>query len=450
MTVANEVFMKAASPLLSHSYRLMRALKRRTLDRKLLAAEQFALQAQWWSPEEVAQHQLEQVQKLIRHAYQTTRYYRELLDTMGITPADIRTRADFEAIPVLEKNVVRERFDDLISNTGMDGQIVERSSGSTGMPMRFVRQRGLAESAALKTLANHFCGIHPGDRTVQFWGRDIAGKFHYMDRLRNFAYFSFYNMTPDRLETAIEFLIQWRPKVVTGYVSVLMAVADALLARGVKGIGAGIVQTHAERLYDYQRNRMAMAFGGEVFDFYGSTEIFSFGSECQAHQGLHLFTPHRIFEIEPIAGDADAGEVLITDLHNPAMPLIRYRNGDVLRINRQSCSCGRSLPRATVDGRTIDIVRTKNGEILYAVFFVELIDPEQVKQFLVHQQTIDKVELLIVPTSAFGMEYGRAVCQKIAERMDAQVSLRLIDAIDSNIGNKYRLLRSDLQPQHKE
>jgi phenylacetate-CoA ligase len=103
----------------------------------------------------------------------------------------------------------------------------------------------------------------------------------------------------------------------------------------------------AEPLVPKDRAAIEAAFG-PAFETYGSRETMLIGAECAAHAGMHLSDENLVVEIahagQPVA-DGVAGEVVVTDLHNYAMPFIRYQNGDAATILRGRCICGRGLRR---------------------------------------------------------------------------------------------------------
>lgn len=241
---------------------------RRTVSRRQAAAlEKEVLESQWLKEDVLRDRQLFHVRKLLRHAYETTRYYRELFDSMGLQVEDIQSLSDYsKSVPVLERSIVRERFEDLISSEWKDKCTIMQTSGSTGTPMKFVHPTRFPMQRARRTLLRDMCGLKGNERTLSLWGAKLSGgRYHRFDRERNRAYFSFYSMPPGGLEELLDFIVQWRPEFIFGYVSVLYMVAEALEERGYTSLGAKIVRTHAEKLYDLQRKKIQQAFGGEVF-----------------------------------------------------------------------------------------------------------------------------------------------------------------------------------------
>jgi hypothetical protein len=158
---------------------------------------------------------------------------------------------------------------------------------------------------ASRVLLANMCGLKGNERTLSLWGSELdGGHYHFLDRERNRACFSFYSMPPEGFEELLEFVVRWRPEFVFGYVSVLYMVAEALEKRGYTSLGTKVILTHAEKLYGFQRAKIQRVFGGEVFEHYSSREISDYGVECRKHNGIHLFSDLRLFELEPL-GDED-------------------------------------------------------------------------------------------------------------------------------------------------
>jgi len=434
--------------MFSLANRALRKIKRVLSDRHMAALEREVLQSQWLQEDMLRDMQLFHIKKILRHAYKTTRYYRDLFDSMGLQVKDIRSLSDYsQSVPVLEKSVVRERLEDLISSKWQNKYKIFQTSGSTGTPTKFAHPNPFPMHRAMWALADNMCGLEGNERALHLWGEDLGGgRYHVFDKKRNLARFSFYSMPPEGFEDLLNFIVRWRPELVFGGVSLLYTTAEALEKRGDTSLGARIIRTHNEKLYDFQREKLQKVFGGEVFDHYGSGEIWHLGMECHEHKGLHLFSNLRLFELEPINDkDSNTGEVLVTDLYNYAMPFLRYRIGDVLTIDSRTCPCGRNLPRATIEGRTIDIVRLRDGTIIDSTFFEKLMDLKQVNRFLVHQRTYDCIEVHIVPTASFTGDYHDYLIRRIKDKTRIEnIVITLEKGINMAIVGKYRMVRSDI------
>ena len=130
------------------------------------------------------------------------------------------------------------------------------------------------------------------------------------------------------------------------------------------------------------------AFGCKLREDYGSNELGPMAFDCRFRSGLHLLTDHFHFEFVRdgrAAEDGELAELLATDLHNRVMPMIRYQIGDLVRVDRTPCECGRTSPRITLQGRVQDMIVTPAGKSL---------PPRDVYEFFFQQPGISQFQLI--------------------------------------------------------
>jgi phenylacetate-CoA ligase len=179
-------------------------------------------------------------------------------------------------------------------------------------------------------------------------------------------------LTEERMRHFHSELHRYRPRIVRAYAGALALFARFLQSRGLEAYRPHSIITSAEVLEDADRSLMETTFGCRVFNRYGCREVSVVASECPAHSGLHVMAEGLYVEIETAHGPAAPGEVgavLITDLLNGAMPLIRYRVGDMAAWADGDCPCGRGLPRLTkVAGRVTDFLVGADGRLVSGVF----------------------------------------------------------------------------------
>ena len=120
----------------------------------------------------------------------------------------------------------------------------------------------------------------------------------------------------------------------------------------------------AEPWSEEMRREIRQRLGLDPIDTYGLSEAVGPGlaGECTEHQGLHICEDHFLAEIiDPATGDplpaGEYGELVITTLTKEALPVIRYRTGDITRLHTEACPCGRTGARMEkVCGRTDDML----------------------------------------------------------------------------------------------
>ena len=130
-------------------------------------------------------------------------------------------------------------------------------------------------------------------------------------------------------------------------------------------------------------------------------------AECERHAGLHINADHLVVELVDSRGHQvteEAGDVVITDLHNLAMPFVRYRNGDrATAIRDGDCACGRRLPLLqSVEGRILDMIVTPDGRHVPGEFFVYvMLGRTAISRYQVVQVAIDALEVRIMSERHF-------------------------------------------------
>jgi phenylacetate-CoA ligase len=150
----------------------------------------------------------------------------------------------------------------------------------------------------------------------------------------------------------------------------------------------------------HERETLQRVFRAEVFDRYGAEELSLIATECRAHEGLHVNTDGLFVEILPSPAVPDAGRIVVTDLWNRGMPLVRYDLGDHVELGPKSCACGRTYPLLrSVKGRIADTLWTADGRrvsgIAITEHFAELFP--HIDQVQIVQDRVDHVVVKVVP-----------------------------------------------------
>jgi phenylacetate-CoA ligase len=169
-------------------------------------------------------------------------------------------------------------------------------------------------------------------------------------------------------------------------------------------------------------------------------------AECEQHAGLHVNNDHLVVELVDSAGRGvtnEPGDVVVTDLHNLAMPLVRYRNGDKATTMRGACSCGRGLPLLqSVDGRILDMIVTPDGRLVPGEFFVTaMLGNTAVKRFQAVQVDSDIVEMRVVPNGALPQSEHQRITASLRQVVGnaMRINLREVDSIDEPASGKRRV-----------
>ena len=216
--------------------------------------------------------------------------------------------------------------------------------------------------------------------------------------------------------------------------------ALAILAAHVGGherLAVRAVLASGQTLTPALREVIECALGGSVFDAYATREFGTVAQECPTHQGLHVSSENVLIEVtrngRPVA-EGQLGDVLVTDLVNRCVPLLRYRLGDTAALVTEPCACGRSLPRLIgLAGRPAGAAVGTSGQLVPAVFFAELFQELEfaVAGYQVTQERTGHLAVRLVCRSRFGADTERRVRAALAAVLgpDLQVSLERVERL---------------------
>lgn len=317
---------------------------------------------QWFSREQVEHIQNRNLRALIKNAYENVPYYRRLFKEKNLHVDDIRTKEDLAKLPVLLKSDIRKHFSELISRNYPANQLVYRTSGGTGDQIRFyVTKEQMSWEVAAEYRAYGWGSYNLGDKCLMLWGSplDVAKQDNLISQiasqLERVCLLNTYVLSDSVLRNYIELMKHFRPRTVRGYSSSVYMMARYILERDIDFEQPEAVFTSAEMLFPFQRLAIEKAFGCPVFDYYGSREVGAIAAECEEHAGYHISAENIVLECVENGQQVACGEngvLLITNLRNHGMPLIRYAIGDVGKLSCKSCNCGRGLPvLESIEGR---------------------------------------------------------------------------------------------------
>ena len=405
--------------------------------------------------ERVEAFQAAHVRRLVRHAYANVPYYRRVFDRAGLSPADVRSLADLAGLPLTSKLDLRATpvRDLLAAGLEPDRLIEQRTSGSTGQ--RLVVYRSWLEVRVhhlfrLRALAD--AGLRPRDRMAHVGLRHPAHARDHkaIGRVLTAAGFG-RRAHVDLFATPEEQVLrlrELRPDVLSGYPGALGRLAAHLLDAGIDDIRPRLVLVGAEVLTPPLRRAIESAFAAPVADLYGSHEFNLLGWECPLTGAMHL--PDDSLGIEVLvdgrpARAGETGEVVVTALHLRAMPLIRYRLGDLATRGEAPCACGApwSTLRA-VQGRTVDWIHLPDGRVLHPYRLTQEAFQGRsmpVRQYQLAQPAPDQLVLrLVVPPDA---PTGAIAAAEAAVREllgpAVRFTVELVPEIRPEANGKYRL-----------
>lgn len=423
--------------------------------------------------DEVLRGQFARLSKLLAHAERNVPYYRELFRSLGITSRDVRGLSDFAALPVLTKEIIRERGADLVrEDVPRETLLAHHSGGSTGVPLTFHRERAYMDASDAGTFRNlRQSGWRPGEMVAFFWGGSeklyamSRAEFELRQQLRRMYQFDPFRSGEREMEGWLRRWRTLRPSVALGYASTVARFAEFVEATGGRVGPLRGVFTTAEKLYPPQRAVISRVFGCRVFDLYGSSEVQNIAAECVRGR-MHVNADFVVLEVEGrpagregarrgdgrVSQDDEPAPLLVTSLWNYAMPFIRYRNEDCGALVEGACECGGGFPLMSLNvARTSDNFLLPGGRVVHGEFFTHLMyGSEGVANFQFHQTATDRVTLWVVPASSGGREARAEALRRAVAEVEAlapgllTVDVRETDSIPLSNAGKHRFTRSDV------
>ncbi len=335
---------------------------------------------QFWNLSRLHELQIERLRRLTEHAFRHCPFYRQRWNEAGISPAQLQTPADFAVLPILEKVDLQANWAEMIAQNYPQAQLIRnQTGGSTGQPVVFYLDRDRLESRMAATHRHdEWAGLQMGDRRAVVWGapRDLPqpGFKHRMRRwlMGEQLWLDTSHVAAPQIETFLHEIQKFRPKCLIGYAGGLVLLSRYIRERGITPFTPRSIISSAEVLTPADRQLIERAFGCPVFDRYGSREVAVVASECDQHAGLHIMSEGIFLEVvrhgSSVQGE-ELGSIVVTDLLNYGMPMIRYRIGDTGQMSVGDCACGRGLPRLqAVAGRVTEFIVGADERLVSGVF----------------------------------------------------------------------------------
>lgn len=421
------------------------------------------------SSRELALYQGRRLAAMLTHAASTVPYYRSRWNS-ALTFDGTNAMDQLQQLPFVTKTDLQSGLGALLS-TAFSGRVSRKiTGGSTGQAVTVIKDRtATAAERAAMWLGYGWFGVVIGDRVARFWGAPTATKRKWITRLADFAMhrirFSAFAFTETDLERYWRTCLRFRPEYFHGYVSMLEAFAAFVSSRGYDGTQLrlkSIIAT-SEVLSQPQRQLIERTFGAPIQIEYGCGEAGPIAYECE-HGSLHLMTADLVVEFlsdtgTPVA-PGELGEIVITDLNNRAMPLIRYRLGD-FGVAGAPCACGRSFPvLERIVGRAYDFVQDLMGRRYHGEFFMYIFEDlraagHQISGFQVIQDSPGKVHVLLVPSRSNTDVVGATRSLLAARLPDMQSDVATTASISRARSGKMQVIRnlwaqSDARPTSPE
>ncbi len=416
----------------------------------ILLAMQHELDAtQWFPPGEIRRLQAEALDTLLGHARATVPYYRERPEYAAGRP--------WEELPVLSREQVQAAGDTLLS-TAIPADHLPigdmTTSGSTGRPLTVkatritslfwmvltLREHLWHERDAMATLAtlrpDRTGRLPPEGVVVPTWGAPIDTVFE-TGRLAMMA-------VQQDVARQAAWLADHDPTYLLSLPSNLLALCRTFAAAGVALPRLREVRSFGEILGAEVREAVRAVWGVPVTDMYSTQELGYLAIQCPTAARYHVMAEVVLLEVLDAEGrpcpPGETGRVVVTQLHNYAMPLVRYDLGDYARVG-EPCPCGRGLPVLDeVMGRRRNMLVLPTGQTFWPTFGSAWKGLEDVvHQFQLVQRELDHIQARVVGPRPLTADEQAAVAAELVRRFGYpfRVTFEFLDAIGRTPGAKF-------------
>ncbi|WP_049921307.1 phenylacetate--CoA ligase PaaK [Halopiger djelfimassiliensis] len=361
---------------------------------------------------EIRALQNERLRETVEHAYENVEHYRTALDAAGISPAEIETVDDLSALPLTTKADFREEYPDGLFAVDDDRiRRVHASSGTTGNPKIVAYTRSDLEvwsEVVARSLAA--AGVEPGQTVQNGYGYGLftggLGLHYGIEELGA----TVIPVGGGQTQRQVELLRDLESDVLscTPSYSLYLAETAAEMGIDVADLPVSTVLFGAEPCTEPMREEIESRLGVTGIDIYGLSEIIGPGvsNEChEAQDGLHIWEDHFYPEvIDPETGEplpaGEEGELVLTSLSKEALPVLRYRTGDLTTLTYDECECGRTMVRMdNVTGRADDLLTVRGVNLYPSQIEAVVLEFDAVAPYyridLYREDALDRMELTI-------------------------------------------------------
>lgn len=391
-------------------------------------------ESQWFSRLQLAEVQAKYLRNLLVHSASS-----EFHRGRWKLPSDMHDSSIeglLSQVPTMTKSDLATHLGQLVVSHRAVRATRKTTGGSTGQPVTLLKNpEALARERAATYRAYEWAGIEPAAPQARFWGvpHKTSRRMYYKiaDFVANRRRFSAFNFDEVRLLAHFQRLVRFRPRYLYGYVSMLQEFGRFLFETKRKLPDSVVaVVTTSEVLSDGVRAQLRSWLGVPIFNEYGCGEVGSIAHECE-HGHLHVMAENLIVEVVDEQGMAAShGELVVTDLHNFATPLIRYRVGDYATLLSGACRCGRGLPcLERVHGRAYDMVRTPDGLKVHPESIIYVFEMLKEEGLPIHQFQVEQTDSCSLTV--------RLVCG--AELPRDRVEFRIEDLLRRHISPGFRI-----------
>ena len=392
--------------------------------RGVFVGNRFLAVAPRYSRDEMQAWQLTRIRRLVAHAYERSAFYRSLYGEASFEPGDLRSWDDFHRLPIVTKDQVIANFPTRILASGydLDRLVVSRSSGSSGKVLDIAYDSRAMVTYVLAGLRLYRMGFN-----YRPWHRQL---YVYTSPYPLSSLFGLYPLvfipTLAPVPQIVEAIKTRSPDLLVCYPSHLKQVEQSLTERDLEEIHLKAISVNSEMSTQAERDYLASRFRCPVLDEYSSEELTRIAGQCR-HHTYHVFEDINYVEVLREGGSGVGGvfPIVGTNLHNFAMPMIRYLQNDLGDVAEGECPCGwRFRKLVHLQGRRNDSFMLPSGKILSSGFLLDatyeflLNHRTAIRDFCLIQEAREAVTLQVVAGEGWNALVQRQIEKRFVEFLE--------------------------------
>jgi phenylacetate-CoA ligase len=398
-------------------------------------------------------YQKEQLSKVLHHAVQNVSHYRDLkINKNSAKPLDF-----LKSFPVLEKADIKARYERFIADHYIADKLIKAvSSGSSGEQTTvYFSKKERSVLQAIQILWWEVAGYKIGDPLLQTGITPERGMVKSIkDYLFRTTYIPAFNFDEKEISQILKKLEGREGLSLAGYASSLYVIAE-IAEKHNHNLKLKRAISWGDKLFDHYREKIKIVFGAETSETYACVEGLMMGAQMDISY-MYLMSPFVYLELLDDDGnevaDGEIGHVVATSLLAYAMPLIRYKLGDLaVKLPKEEYPEKRKLALPLlkkVIGRDTDIVKTASGKRMIVHSFTGIFEHiPQIKQFRVVQESIDEIRIEYIAGEGFSEEILKQVEKRIHEELKESfpVKFKAVDQIKPTASGKPQIIKSFLK-----
>jgi phenylacetate-CoA ligase len=396
--------------------------------RTFVAGSGFLRQSPHFSREQMLDWQWQRIKSLVTHAYADVPFYRDIYGKAGFAPGDLKNWDDFHRLPTVSKDQVIANYPHGMVARGfkLEALVVSRSSGSSGKPLDIAYDSPAMAIYMLAGLRLYGMGFK-----YRPWHRQL---YIYTSPYPLNSLFGLYPLhfvsTLAPIPDIIAAIKKTKPHLLVCYPSHLRQIAQQLTEPDLSALDIRSVSVNSEMSTQVERDELARRFRCPVLDEYSSEELTRIAAQCR-HGTYHVFEDINYMESVPTAA-VGSGLLIGTNLHNYAMPMIRYEQNDLGDIAETHCACSWKFRALTsLQGRRNDSFvmpsgrEISSGFLLDATYEMLLTYRSEVRDFCLVQEQPEHIVLEIVPGPGWDSEVRSAIKKRFDDYFEGGVRFEI-------------------------